>query len=194
MTLGEKISQARRAKSLSQEDLAEAAKVSSRTIQRIENNVSTPRAFTLKQIALALDLSIDTLTAPLPQNTNSIANPWSYIRLINASALGVVLVPLSNVLLPLWLWKRNKQLPQVDTLGRQIISFQVLWTIATLLCLIGYPMLSMAFTGSVANGNFPWSLLIYVTAVMLNIIFTLHTSQRIQTKKDSIYPFIPALL
>ena len=48
--IGEKIKEARKKKGLSQEDLAESAKVNLRTIQRIENNENEPRGKTLNLI------------------------------------------------------------------------------------------------------------------------------------------------
>ena len=194
MTLGEKISQARKAQRLSQEALAEAAKVSSRTIQRIENNVSVPRAFTLKQIAQVLNLPDDVFNTTPPETSSVSTDAWSSVRLINASALAVILVPLSNVLIPFWLWQRNKHHPVVDSLSKQIVSFQILWTLATLLGLIGYPLLSITITGSAANGKFPWPLLIYALAVVVNITFTLNTSRHLHNQKPNIYSFIPTLL
>ena len=56
---------------LSQEELAEAAQLNLRTIQRLEKGETLPRGFTLQALAHALALPIETLTAaaeaaPLP--------------------------------------------------------------------------------------------------------------------------------
>ena len=59
MNLGEKISLQRKNKGLSQELLAENCGISLRTIQRIENNKSKPRPYTLKVIADALNMQIE---------------------------------------------------------------------------------------------------------------------------------------
>ncbi|MEJ0029194.1 MAG: helix-turn-helix transcriptional regulator [Bacteroidota bacterium] len=56
MTTGARISILRKAKGLSQESLAEITKISLRTIQRIESDSTTPRPYTLKAIATALDV------------------------------------------------------------------------------------------------------------------------------------------
>ena len=45
--IGKKISETRKSKGLTQEELAELSKVNLRTIQRIENNESEPRGKTL---------------------------------------------------------------------------------------------------------------------------------------------------
>jgi len=58
-TIGTKITQLRKQKALSQENLAEISKVNVRTIQRIENNETTPRGATLKLICDALEATPD---------------------------------------------------------------------------------------------------------------------------------------
>jgi len=52
--LGKRISKLRKAKGLTQRELAEQCKLSVRTIQRIENSIVTPRAYTVKVIFAAL--------------------------------------------------------------------------------------------------------------------------------------------
>ncbi len=57
-TIGEKIRGVRIKRGLSQESLAEAAKINLRTIQRIENNETTPRGKTLRLIFNALEIEV----------------------------------------------------------------------------------------------------------------------------------------
>ena len=52
--LGKRISEIRKAKGLTQEELAEKCKISARTLQRIETGVVTPRAYTVRVIFTAL--------------------------------------------------------------------------------------------------------------------------------------------
>ncbi|MDO5968602.1 helix-turn-helix domain-containing protein [Flavivirga aquimarina] len=59
--IGKKISETRKSKGLTQEELAELSKVNLRTIQRIENNESEPRGKTLILICEALDIDIEDL-------------------------------------------------------------------------------------------------------------------------------------
>lgn len=56
-----KIKELRLAKGMSQEELAAATGISLRTIQRIEQEQVVPRAYSLKKIALALDINFDDL-------------------------------------------------------------------------------------------------------------------------------------
>ncbi len=54
--VGKRVKEIRNKRGLSQEDLAELSKVNLRTIQRIENNETTPRGKTLRLIYDALDI------------------------------------------------------------------------------------------------------------------------------------------
>ena len=60
--VAKKISETRKAKGLTQEELAEKSKVNLRTIQRIENSESEPRGKTLNLICDALQLDTSELT------------------------------------------------------------------------------------------------------------------------------------
>lgn len=56
--IGKRIKEIRIKRGLSQEDLAESAKINLRTIQRIENNETTPRGKTLKLIFDVLEIEL----------------------------------------------------------------------------------------------------------------------------------------
>ena len=59
--IGKIIYETRKAKGLTQEELAELSKINLRTIQRIENNESEPRGKTLSLVCEALDLNLENL-------------------------------------------------------------------------------------------------------------------------------------
>jgi transcriptional regulator with XRE-family HTH domain len=60
--LGKKISELRKAKGLTQEELVEKCNISVRTIQRIETGDVTPRMYTIKTILAALDHDLDAVS------------------------------------------------------------------------------------------------------------------------------------
>ncbi|EMR01336.1 helix-turn-helix domain-containing protein [Cesiribacter andamanensis] len=67
ITLGQRIYEGRKAKGLSQEELADRSKVNLRTIQRLENNENTPRGSTLSLLCNVLELDVQELqTTELP--------------------------------------------------------------------------------------------------------------------------------
>ncbi len=57
--LGQKISELRKSKGLTQEELVEQCNISVRTIQRIEAGEVTPRSYTIKTILTALDYELE---------------------------------------------------------------------------------------------------------------------------------------
>jgi transcriptional regulator with XRE-family HTH domain len=59
--LAKKLKELRAIRGMSQEYLAEESRVSLRTIQRIENNESTPTGETIKRISVALDVEMNEL-------------------------------------------------------------------------------------------------------------------------------------
>ncbi len=59
--LGRKISELRKVKGLTQEELVEKCNISVRTLQRIETGEVTPRSYTIKTILAALDHDLSTI-------------------------------------------------------------------------------------------------------------------------------------
>ena len=59
--LGRKISELRKAKGLTQEELVEKCNISVRTLQRIETGEVTPRSYTIKTILAALEYDLSTI-------------------------------------------------------------------------------------------------------------------------------------
>jgi transcriptional regulator with XRE-family HTH domain len=59
--LGKKISELRKAKGLTQEELVEKCNISVRTLQRIETGEVMPRSYTIKTILAALDYDLSTI-------------------------------------------------------------------------------------------------------------------------------------
>ena len=92
--LGKIISTLRKEKGFTQEDLAELSKVNLRTIQRVENNHSTPRGKTLALIAKALETDSDNLMLKEKKHSNiklvtMIINGF-YLVLLNATLFTII--------------------------------------------------------------------------------------------------------
>jgi transcriptional regulator with XRE-family HTH domain len=67
--LGLKISQLRKSKGWTQEELVEKCNISVRTIQRIEAGEVTPRTYTIRTILNALDHDLEEVTTQLTENS-----------------------------------------------------------------------------------------------------------------------------
>ena len=67
--LGRRIAELRKAKGLTQEDLVSKCNLNVRTLQRIESGSVTPRSYTIREIAAALDHELFDLSNHTPENT-----------------------------------------------------------------------------------------------------------------------------
>jgi len=132
MKLNEQISQTRKEKGFTQEELADLANISTRTIQRIESGESIPRSFTIKAIAKALELPYETLlTKGIPLPIQPTGNTIHFLKMLNLSSFSYILVPWVHFLVPYFILKRQKNLNEAITACcRKIIRQQVSWTIA----------------------------------------------------------------
>ena len=166
---------------MSQEELAEAAQLSLRTVQRLEKGETLPRGFTLQALAQALHLPVEELTAvadatPLPPEPVPAAvlppapAPTSedvptYVALMYLSAFSYVLLPGANIVLPLLLRYRKRHIPEIQAAGSRLLNFELVWTLVTW---GGYFVLLAAQIG----------LILYAQVVMvlapLIFLFTLH--------------------
>ncbi|MBO2011712.1 helix-turn-helix domain-containing protein [Hymenobacter negativus] len=148
----------RKRRGLSQEELAEAAGLSLRTVQRLEKGESLPRGFTLQALATALELPVEALTsvaaeaapqpapptAPepiLPEPTASTpvlpaaAAPDdgtpAYVALMYLSAFSYILLPGANIVLPLLMRYHRRQVPEIQEAGSRLLNFELVWTLVT---------------------------------------------------------------
>ena len=108
---------------LTQEQLAVKAAISVRTIQRIEAGTA-PKGYTLEALCKALEISKEEL---LNSKVEESKNNIQILKLINLSSLLLIYLPLGSILAPLVImcWKK-----EVNAITKQIISIQILWTIA----------------------------------------------------------------
>ena len=191
MTLGEKIYTQRRKKGFSQEILAEKCGTSLRTIQRIENNQSTPRLYTLKAIADNLSIELKELEqngdSELLMNDNFLTK----INLINSSALLGVLFPFLNLIAPVIFWKLNNENPMVNDKGKAIISFQILWSLLSLFTLIIVHYLHFKITGEFINAGISLEFITYLFLLIINVFFIVQNSLQLKKGSTEIYTSFP---
>ena len=93
-SIADLISNTRKSKQLTQEELADLSKVNLRTIQRIENSENIPRGNTLKLICDALDLKIPNFQTEIVQNKSSkyieIFFNYFFLLIINLTLMGII--------------------------------------------------------------------------------------------------------
>ena len=146
----------REQKHLTQEQLAQESGISIRTIQRIEAG-QEPKGHTAKALMKALDIDLTALNTAPEKDLN-----YSLLKIINISSAFVCVVPLLNIILPLGIMSYRKQF---NPISRQIVSLQILWTIASLLIFVISAALKSALS---LDHRLP--LWVYISLVVINVI------------------------
>jgi uncharacterized Tic20 family protein len=159
----------------------------------MEKGESIGSAYTLDTLATALHIDASDLVA---QETVSMeasnSEDMSQLKLLNLSALSVILVPFTNLILPTIIFIRNRADDQVARQGSKIISFQILWTIGTLALMIIVPLIMLSFH-AVRGSSIPLSVPVYFLCVALNIYFTIRIATRLNNH-ESFLKSVPNLL
>ncbi|RRJ90576.1 helix-turn-helix domain-containing protein [Paenimyroides tangerinum] len=187
-TIGIKISQIRNQKALSQEQLAELSKVNVRTIQRIENNETTPRGATLKLLCDALEITPDEIV-----NFDKIQDN-SFIVWLHLSVLLGYVLPLGNIIVPLILWIKNRnKIDCVDSQGKNIINFQIIFSII-LFVIILFSISTILIFSKATDILFYYQFGFLLTMLLpiLNFIYPIINAIRIS--KGTIRNFYPTII
>ncbi|MRH99358.1 DUF4870 domain-containing protein [Kriegella sp. EG-1] len=187
--LAENVRNLRKSMGYSQEDLSENSGLSLRTIQRIEKGENEPTGETLKRISYALNVKPEELIdwAVIEDN--------SYLKALNLSSLTFIVFPLLGFLVPLIMWISKKdKLKNVNRIAKNVINFQITWTI---ILFSGYIMSVLILiirtesTGIISAKNFILSyslnLIFFLIMYILNIILILVSTSRISKNKEVIY-------
>lgn len=204
------LKQFRKIKQLSQQELSDESGISVRTIQRIENNLSKGSPYIIKALCKSLQIEIDDLEVnnvqPESHKTNSENVTKSFgevsfekhiyirqLKLINLSSMLVLLFPLLNLLFPFILYWRFRKSLSIQADAMKILSFQILWSLFTLLLVIFIPAISQFFFGMQEFSGHALFFWIYLLSVVLNILFTIDTAIRLNRSRK-ILPFVPNIL
>jgi len=197
MDLGRKIVIARKNKWLTQEQLAELTNITVRTIQRIESGESTPRAYTLKTIAEALDTSFEALQAsqnknaapPAPYNEE---NGKHFLQMLCLSCFTYLCIPFIHFLVPSYILKKStEENPKVVAFARGVLRGQLYWKSALwiiMLLTLAYNLLvSVYFREKMVPVNYLWPFFIMY---FLNAVIIIVNLRRIKRADLSFSPSI----
>ena len=134
----EKLITLRKLQGLSQDKLAEKAGINIRTLQRIEKNEVKPQPYTLGCLATSLGVKIEDLTAPTPVSLTDEKSPHQ-LSILHFSALAGCVIPLGNILVPLFFWLYKKQVgDNWNNHAQKVINFQISWLLYLFVVLILY--------------------------------------------------------
>src|SRR5690606_37616833 len=106
-SIGKNLVYQRKLKGYSQEELSDKTSVTIRTIQRIEKEEVSPHLQTVKLLATALEIEVKDLLILEDPKEETIQKKW-LLLMHGTPFLGFVL-PLFNILLPLFLWIHKRE-------------------------------------------------------------------------------------
>lgn len=183
--IGKKIKEVRKKKGLSQEELAESAKVNLRTIQRIENNESEPRGKTLNLICEVLDINIEDILDYGKQDDKS------YMIIFHLSVIVFLAIPVGNIILPLILWMTKKdKIIGLKEIGANLLNFQIVWSVLTFISITTFALFKIMHYGTYEI-LFYIFIGLYALNIILPILFAIKTNNG---KTENLYPNIIRLI
>jgi transcriptional regulator with XRE-family HTH domain len=190
----------RKLHNLSQQELSDVSGVSIRTIQRIEKNLSSGSPFILRSLCTALSIDLSNLEIE-PNNDEDgqdglieAANTaQSKSNIINLSALSIILFPLLNLVFPALIFLKFKDQEPNKSDALRILSFQILWTLITMLLMFLIPAMLIPFFAVLSSGKIPFFVLVYLICVIVNVFFILETAVKLNRSKP-ILRFVPTIL
>jgi XRE family transcriptional regulator, regulator of sulfur utilization len=171
MTTAEKLKHFRQVNCLSQEKLAETSGISVRTIQRIEEGKSLGSGYTINALAKTLNINSTALVNSVSQNTLPVSNNASKLKILNLSAITMLVIPLANIFFPAYIYWKNRDDEKVKDLGSKIISFQLFWTFGTILIAIVASIILLPLSETLRAGSVPLFVPVYFTSAFLNVYF-----------------------
>jgi len=167
-----KLKALRNQKGMSQEVLADESGLSLRTIQRIENGDTNPTGDSLKRLANALNVNPDELIDWAIKEDNR------YLVFLNLSTLTFLFFPLLGIIVPFMLWTSKKdKIKNINTLGRDLINFEITWTIL----LFFIPFSLFLLSKFEVLDSFNLSAIFAITGIMyvINVLFILFNTFRV---------------
>jgi transcriptional regulator with XRE-family HTH domain len=171
-TIGQKISEIRKRKGLSQESLSDLAKINLRTLQRIEKGETEPLGNTLKNLCNVLEINIEDILDYGKIQDNK------FLLLFYISVLSFLIIPLGNLLVPmiLWITKRDRII-DLNRKGIFLLKFQLAWTVFFYGSIISFAFLVINHL----NHRFI-PLLISLGFIIINVIFVIVMSSQLSKK------------
>lgn len=193
---------------MTQQELADKAGVSIRTIQRIENGDSLGSAFVVKSICKALEIEVNNIDFQQNSTENKQnfykgvsdqaspdkeAKSVSQLKLLNFSPALVLFLPLLNVVVPGVLYrvfyKRDLDISE----AKKIVGFQVLWFLGTMFICLFVPALVQSFVGVLEYSGHPLFFWLYLLSAFFNLLVILETAVRLN-RAEKILTYIPVIL
>lgn len=193
MSIGKKVADFRKRKGYSQERLAKESKLSLRTIQRLESNMTNPSGYTLLSISKVLEVDVSELQKEIikekPEN-----DIYDLLNRINLYGLMGIVLPFGNVIFPYLFWRKHKEVPEVDSCGKRIINFQLFWTLIASLNFLLIPTIQYYMYKHFKIDLGPIAWILFVLLIIYNAYKVYRISNSIKKKNLIILIKFPQFL
>jgi transcriptional regulator with XRE-family HTH domain len=161
--------------SYTQQELAKKTGLSLRTIQRLESSNKEPKGHTLIVLAEVFKMDTIILQTQYKKIEHSKKDEATSIRLINLSVLSFLGIPFGNIIIPLIIWRKNRQSELVDEIGKRIVNFQILFSTTLSILLVLSPFISRKLFY-----NTPIFLFVLFAAYVFNIIIVFNIAMKLK--------------
>lgn len=181
--LGEKLKELRIKKGISQEELAELAGVSLRTVQRFENSETKPRGDTIRRLFQIFGKSPEEVYDwEKEENKN-------YLLLLVLSGFVFLFSPTIGIIFSLLVWlNKADKIKGVDELGKSLLNFLITMALPFYLFKAITFLIPFLNTGKISLGslgvNNLISLFIYLIAICFGLVFILTILNVFRIKKS----------
>ena len=169
MTVSSQVSNARKQKGMTQEELADRAQITVRTIQRVESGESSPRAYTLKLIAAALEIPFEEFgkTAQNKETrdlkvilTDTIDEDRHFLNMVGLSCFTFIVIPYVHFLFSYRIIKKCTGIsPQAKKLAQNWVSKQIWWVVvfhSSLLIVLAYNIIQSNYGNKQYTVGYLW--------------------------------------
>jgi transcriptional regulator with XRE-family HTH domain len=194
----------RLAKHLSQKELADRSGISLRTIQRVEKNESAGSPYVMRTLCETLGIETNNISQvtdiegpeALQEVTVESVTLNRHLKYLNFSSLSMLLFPFLNLVVVTGTYLYQKKrfvIPNDKATAQKILSFQILWSVITLISLIFTPLIDYWFLHIGEVLEIPLFIWIYLVLLFSNLLITLTVAARLNMGKDPV-PSIPNII
>lgn len=140
----------------------------------------------MKIIADTLDLEVaDLLEEAVEKEIES--SKLTALKQMNRTTLFLAFIPFINMILPMLIWKLNTQIHTSDKIAGKMVSFQLLWSIVSLVLASLSIFLSNLIIGEAGEGHYI-SLIVFLFAILFNIYMIVKTAAQLSAGNERILP------
>lgn len=165
----------RKLKGYTQEELSQKTEVTVRTIQRIEKGDVSPHLQTIKLLASALEVEVNDLLPLENPKEENVQKKW--LLLIHSVPFLGFVIPLANILLPLFLWiHKREDNKRYDLHGVKVINFQISMSLLYIISLITLLTIEK------------WGFFLFIAVIPFSVFVMLYNILRVVGSQKCYYP------